>query len=313
MNCRRFIEQLPDFIDGTLSKTSISAMQRHMKECSSCREEYETQLEVARALGSLKMHTPPPELISGVMQKVTAHKHVSRRTVLLRTLSGIAAAALVVFGLAALMDNHSLAGLDKAAGSDTALSAQTEVKAPSAHNAASAFTDGAASAPIADAEESSAEPEEAFTDDMAGQLTEPASIEEGKYYYHRFLTTGEDLPPIVLRTAELIFDSAQPDDAAMWQARVEAEGGHIEEVNYTPANTQLIVFLPRMADETYYEELWETEIDWLTTDMTQIYYEGIGSLDAYELSQEEYAVRSDELGAIYDQSYYDVITIILNY
>ena len=76
---------------------------------------------------------------------------------------------------------------------------------------------------------------------------------------------------------------------------------------------ELIEIVGEEIDETYYEELWETEIEWLTTDMTQIYYEGIGSLDAYELSQEEYAVRSDELGAIYDQSYYDVITIILNY
>ncbi len=58
MNCRRTESLLSALIDGELAGADAIRIREHLKECASCRDDYESLLETKRIIGSLTLVEP---------------------------------------------------------------------------------------------------------------------------------------------------------------------------------------------------------------------------------------------------------------
>ncbi|HTV40298.1 MAG TPA: anti-sigma factor [Candidatus Sulfotelmatobacter sp.] len=52
MNCRRFHDELFEYVDGTLSADELTAAEKHLAECEACRQAVEKERRLASALSS---------------------------------------------------------------------------------------------------------------------------------------------------------------------------------------------------------------------------------------------------------------------
>ena len=121
MNCRTAQSKLNRYLDGELPVRDRDHVERHLRECPSCRSELERLRVVADAMATLP---EPPEVPAGFAERVVnrAAQDMGRRGQALMFWQSvsppmrIAAAAMIVLGvcLGALMSRDLLRGRDPA-------------------------------------------------------------------------------------------------------------------------------------------------------------------------------------------------------
>jgi anti-sigma factor RsiW len=58
MNCRRFQNELYEYLDGALSPETRAAAEQHLSECVACREKLKEERQVAQAMGGRFRRAP---------------------------------------------------------------------------------------------------------------------------------------------------------------------------------------------------------------------------------------------------------------
>ncbi len=73
MNCRRFQQDMDEYLDGTLSPKAQAAAEEHLAECAACRQTLDQEQHAARALAEqFRQATDPLHLPPRVGQRVQA-------------------------------------------------------------------------------------------------------------------------------------------------------------------------------------------------------------------------------------------------
>jgi len=73
MNCRRFQNELYEYLEGSLSPKARAAAEQHLSECVACREKVKEERQVAQAMGdSFRRATERLELSPSVSRRVLA-------------------------------------------------------------------------------------------------------------------------------------------------------------------------------------------------------------------------------------------------
>ncbi len=108
--CDEVLELLPAYQDGELTPDQIPTVERHLAECSKCREALDELELVATGLRDL----PEIEPSDGFTHAVTHEAfRAERRRLFLRRLVGYAAAAVIVFSVGLrILDMNETAGID---------------------------------------------------------------------------------------------------------------------------------------------------------------------------------------------------------
>lgn len=79
MNCTQFQHQLNDWLDGKLSAAEQAALQAHLQQCDSCRQQYASARELQQALRDLPVPAPSPDFAHRVMQRATRPRDTAAR------------------------------------------------------------------------------------------------------------------------------------------------------------------------------------------------------------------------------------------
>lgn len=102
--CKRFLEQLDGFMDGSLSGEELSFMQAHAAECESCAEQMKLVGEMKKYIAGLDDEVAVPLAAQNAWrQAVRREARAQKRSLLMRWAAGIAAALVAVLGSAALL------------------------------------------------------------------------------------------------------------------------------------------------------------------------------------------------------------------
>ncbi|MCS7001653.1 MAG: hypothetical protein NZ518_02275 [Dehalococcoidia bacterium] len=96
LSCGHPVGDLHALVDRALSPDERRAVEARLLECAECRSAFAAAREVARALESIPLESPPPLFTARVMARV---RQSERRRAPLRTLIAAAAAVVIVFGL----------------------------------------------------------------------------------------------------------------------------------------------------------------------------------------------------------------------
>lgn len=94
MLCEEVLELMMPYFDKELKKEETILIEEHLKNCATCREEFNLMRNILSESGQLGAN-PPKELREGVMKKIKAGK---RRT-MFKALPAVAAAAVVVLAI----------------------------------------------------------------------------------------------------------------------------------------------------------------------------------------------------------------------
>jgi len=70
MKCRKIKKLLQLYIDNALTFDEKQMIERHLKECSTCRAELKSLSSMVKMIGSLPEIPPPPDLTEKVMSKI---------------------------------------------------------------------------------------------------------------------------------------------------------------------------------------------------------------------------------------------------
>ncbi len=70
MNCERFDEQLPEYMEGDLGGDEREALERHAESCARCRPILEDLKSIVAAAGALGPIEPPRDLWSGIESRI---------------------------------------------------------------------------------------------------------------------------------------------------------------------------------------------------------------------------------------------------
>lgn len=110
MLCSEALDCIMLFLDKELDSQNEALLKDHLKECEECRKEYELLRSILIKSSEIGKN-PPEELREGVMKKIRRDK----RKTLFRTMSAVAAAAVLVIAVTLNFDNIiTLSGLKKA-------------------------------------------------------------------------------------------------------------------------------------------------------------------------------------------------------
>lgn len=129
MNCRECMDNLDLYIDGALSEAEEKALEKHIEECESCKEEYEALAGIIAGLQSLEEEALPEGFDESLREKLEQISLPVSQTSKRRGLkpytwmSYIAASLLVLAGSYAVFENAGVP--DKA---DQQLSMKTRVE-----------------------------------------------------------------------------------------------------------------------------------------------------------------------------------------
>ncbi|MCM8901699.1 DUF4349 domain-containing protein [Caldicoprobacter algeriensis] len=108
MDCRQCRENISAYIDGVLDGSLISEMQQHLSECPRCRKEYTAILKVREMCAGLKDVELPSGFCSYLIDRLKGEESAGmlrkiRWRVNRRVVAGVAAAVVLVFGMALVM------------------------------------------------------------------------------------------------------------------------------------------------------------------------------------------------------------------
>jgi TolA-binding protein len=102
MTCQEVREAFTDLYDGTLSGEPLADLNAHLRDCSTCRQEWATFRRTLGALGEVRNEEPPPGFAARVTARIEAPRWWQRvATALvfpLRVKLPVHAAALIVIG-----------------------------------------------------------------------------------------------------------------------------------------------------------------------------------------------------------------------
>ncbi|UMZ72560.1 anti-sigma factor family protein [Natranaerofaba carboxydovora] len=113
MDCNKVLDNLSLLIDGRLSNLDEKQIEKHLSNCSECREEYNTLKEVSELVSSLGEKTPPEGFSDKIIERVKHDQEAAEKdevvdatgevsakdTVSIYTLRKVAVAAVVFFFL----------------------------------------------------------------------------------------------------------------------------------------------------------------------------------------------------------------------
>jgi hypothetical protein len=108
MDCRQCRENISAYVDGVLDGYLISEMQQHLSECPRCRKEYSAILKVREMCAGLKDVELPSGFCSCLIDRLKGEESAGmfrkiRWRVNRRVVAGMAAAVVLVFGVALVM------------------------------------------------------------------------------------------------------------------------------------------------------------------------------------------------------------------
>jgi anti-sigma factor RsiW len=113
MNCRRFQNRLYEYLDGTLSRWSRAAAERHLARCAQCRQALRQEQQLAQSLSrelekSAQSLLLEPGLVSRLETTLAnagcARSHAPVRPALWMRLAGSAAVATSLLAAMVLLD-----------------------------------------------------------------------------------------------------------------------------------------------------------------------------------------------------------------
>ena len=175
--CERALDLIGLRLDGPLSPEEQRELDAHLEQCPACRAAARELEELEGALVQLGECDPPPQLVSGVMERVRADSAPAKVVPLwkrpaFRGALGMAACAALCIGLLPQM-----AGLSSGGGNSTgaAPASASESQAASSTPAAGAYAAGGESSPSAEVRSSNAGRPEA-EDTAPMEAESPASI-----------------------------------------------------------------------------------------------------------------------------------------
>ncbi len=93
INCTKFQQQLDDWLDGKLLADEQAALQAHLQQCDTCRQQYASARELQQALQDLPVAPSSPDFAHRVMQQATRSRDTAARGWLK---GSIAAGALII-------------------------------------------------------------------------------------------------------------------------------------------------------------------------------------------------------------------------
>ena len=176
--CERALDLIGLRLDGPLSPEEQRELDAHLEQCPACRAAARELEELEGALVQLGECDPPPQLVSGVMERVRADSAPAKVVPLwkrpaFRGALGMAACAALCIGLLPQM-----AGLSSGGGNSTgaAPASASESQAASSTPAAGAYAAGGESSPSAEVRSSNAGRPEA-EDTAPMEAESPASID----------------------------------------------------------------------------------------------------------------------------------------
>ena len=156
--CERALDLIGLRLDGPLSPEEQRELDAHLEQCPACRAAARELEELEGALVQLGECDPPPQLVSGVMERVRADSAPAKVVPLwkrpaFRGALGMAACAALCIGLLPQM-----AGLSSGGGNSTgaAPASASESQAASSTPAAGAYDAGGESSPSAEVRSSNA-------------------------------------------------------------------------------------------------------------------------------------------------------------
>ena len=156
--CERALDLIGLRLDGPLSPEEQRELDAHLEQCPACRAAARELEELEGALVQLGECDPPPQLVSGVMERVRADSAPAKVVPLwkrpaFRGALGMAACAALCIGLLPQM-----AGLSSGGGNSTgaAPASASESQAASSTPAAGAYAAGGESSPSAEVRSSNA-------------------------------------------------------------------------------------------------------------------------------------------------------------
>ena len=175
--CERALDLIGLRLDGPLSPEEQRKLDAHLEQCPACRAAARELEELEGALVQLGECDPPPQLVSGVMERVRADSAPAKVVPLwkrpaFRGALGMAACAALCIGLLPQM-----AGLSSGGGNSTgaAPASASESQAASSTPAAGAYAAGGESSPSTEVRSSNAGRPEA-EDTAPMEAESPASI-----------------------------------------------------------------------------------------------------------------------------------------
>lgn len=175
--CERALDLISLRLDGPLSSEERRELDAHLEQCPACRAAARELEEVEGALVQLGECDPPPQLVSGVMERVRADSAPAKvvplwRRPAFRGALGIAACAALCIGLLPQM-----AGLSSGSGNSTAAPADAAAsQAASSAPAAGAYSAGGEASPSAGVRSSSSAACPEAMDTAPTEAESPASI-----------------------------------------------------------------------------------------------------------------------------------------
>lgn len=175
--CERALDLISLCLDGPLSPEERRELDAHLEQCPACRAAARELEEVEGALVQLGECDPPPQLVSGVMERVRADSAPAKvvplwRRPAFRGALGMAACAALCIGLLPQM-----AGLSSGSGNSTAAPADAAAsQAASSAPAAGAYSAGGDASPSAGVRSSSSAACPEAMDTAPTEAESPASI-----------------------------------------------------------------------------------------------------------------------------------------
>jgi hypothetical protein len=110
MNCQKIKKLINPYIDQALDRETAQQVEKHLKSCSACREEYLNLKQVVSALNSISPQPAPANFTQNLMAKISQEeiqiqsswmdylkKRISIPRLSFRLVGAAAAAALVMF------------------------------------------------------------------------------------------------------------------------------------------------------------------------------------------------------------------------
>ena len=239
--CERALDLIGLRLDGPLSPEEQRELDAHLEQCPACRAAARELEELEGALVQLGECDPPPQLVSGVMERVRADSAPAKVVPLwkrpaFRGALGMAACAALCIGLLPQM-----AGLSSGGGNSTgaAPASASESQAASSTPAAGAYAameaeSPASIAPFSLQEQGAGAPEDfsalapALSEDLAGQLgqspgrlllfsTIPEELEDRDWQE----TDGFRWTALEAEGDHSLLDALTAQAAALWESGVE--------------------------------------------------------------------------------------------
>jgi anti-sigma factor (TIGR02949 family) len=109
LSCAKILDQLEAHLDGDLPPEVVGSIEAHLSGCQSCSTEHDLAASIRAELRQLPHFDAPDELIEAVRREAGAHPPVDMvptrgsRTLSVPIRAGLAIAAALVFGIAAIL------------------------------------------------------------------------------------------------------------------------------------------------------------------------------------------------------------------